>query len=322
MKNYTYKWSFKDYPVSKNGFTVMSTFACGGGSTMGYKLAGFDVVAANDIDKEMSKVYQHNHHPKQFFECSVTDLINATDLPEVDILDGSPPCSVFSSAGLREKAWGKEKKFREGQASQVLDSLFYEFSKLVGKMRPKVVIAENVKGILHGNAKKYAEYYVRRMNSLGYSTQIFLMDGSKMGLPQKRERVFFISNRLGKRIDLSFNLQPIPFSEVSDNTDTQTNLSPLYQTYWDEADQGESVGKFKTRRKLILDKPGRTITASGKNFHPIYKRTLNKNEELLMSSFPQDYDFLDMNPTYLMGMSVPPIMMAQIAEEVYKQILS
>lgn len=319
---YTYKWSFKDYPVKKNGLTVMSTFACGGGSTMGYKLAGFDVVAANDIDPEMSRVYQQNHHPKQFFECSVTDLVNATDLPEVDILDGSPPCSVFSSAGLREKAWGKEKKFREGQASQVLDSLFYEFSKLVGKMRPKVVIAENVKGILHGNAKKYAEYYVRRMNSLGYSTQIFLLDGSKMGLPQKRERVFFISNRLGKHIELNFNSQPVPFSEVSDNTDTQTKLSPLYQKYWDNAAQGESVGKFKTRRKLILDKPGRTITASGQNFHPLYKRTINKNEELLMSSFPQDYDFLDMNPTYLMGMSVPPIMMAQIAEEVYKQILS
>lgn len=317
---FDYRWSFKDYP-KKNGMTVMSTFACGGGSSMGYKLAGFDVVAANDIDPQMAKVYIQNHHPEQFFECSVSDLINRDDLPEVDILDGSPPCSVFSVAGLGAKVWGKNKKFREGQAEQVLDDLFFEFQKLAKKMNPKVVVAENVKSMLHGKAKRYAEEYVRRMAQCGYTTQVFVLDGSTMGLPQKRERVFFISNRLGKRINLQFNDAPIPFKEISDDTDKKTNLSELYQNYYKNAKEGEPVGKFEARRRLWWDRPSRTVTASGANFHPKYPRTVNFKEELLLSSFPQDYDFTGVKPTYLMGMSVPPVMMARVAEEIKKQLL-
>lgn len=315
-----YRWSFKDYP-EKNGMTVMSTFACGGGSSMGYKLAGFDVVAANDIDPQMAKVYIQNHNPKQFFECSVSDLLDRDDLPEVDLLDGSPPCSVFSIAGLRHKAWGKNKKFREGQAEQVLDDLFFEFQKLAKKMRPKVVVAENVKSMLHGNAKKYAEEYCRRMSQEGYITQVFVLDGSKMGIPQKRERVFFISNRLGKLIQLEFNEPLIPFKDISDDSDTNTNLSELYQNYYKNAKEGDKVGKFAARRKLWWDRPSRTMTASGSNFHPKYPRTINFKEELLVSSFPQDYNFDGVKPTYLMGMSVPPVMMARVAEEIKKQLL-
>lgn len=317
----SYDWSFSDYPAKKNGYTVMSTFACGGGSSMGYKLAGFDVVAANDIDPEMARVYIKNHKPKQFFECSVTELKDRTDLPEVDILDGSPPCSVFSIAGLGKKVWGKSKKFREGQAEQVLDDLFFEFAKLAKVMNPKVVVAENVKSMLHGKAKDYAREYVRRMGQAGYDTQVFVLDGSKMGLPQKRERVFFISNRLGKTIDLSFDERIIPFSEISDESDTETNLSELYQEYWKNAKQGEPVGKFAARRKLWTDRPSRTVTASGANFHPTIPRTINFKEELALCSFPKDYDFDGVKPTYLMGMSVPPLMMARVAEEIKKQLL-
>ena len=318
---FNYRWSTSDYPSKKNGMTVMTTFACGGGSSMGYRLAGFEVVAANDIDPQMARVYIQNHHPKQFFECSVTDLVKRDDLPEVDILDGSPPCSVFSVAGLGEKAWGKSKKFREGQAEQVLDDLFFEFQKLAKKMNPKVVVAENVKSMLHGKAKRYAEEYVRRMKQCGYETQVFVLDGSTMGLPQKRERVFFISNRLGKRIDLNFNDIPVQFREISDDTDTETNLSELYQNYYKNAKEGEPVGKFAARRKLWWERPSRTVTASGANFHPKYPRTVNFKEELLLCSFPQDYDFTGVKPTYLMGMSVPPVMMARVAEEIKKQLL-
>lgn len=318
---FSYNWNFSDYPTENNGLTVMSTFACGGGSSMGYKLAGFDVVAANDIDPQMAKVYIQNHKPKQFFECSVTDLKDRDDLPEVDILDGSPPCSVFSIAGLGKKVWGKSKKFREGQAEQVLDDLFFEFAKLAKTMNPKVVVAENVKSMLHGKAKEYAVEYVRRMSHAGYTTQVFIVDGSKVGLPQKRERVFFISNRMGKTITLDFNDPLVPFKDISDDTDQETNLSELYQNYYKNAKEGEPVGKFEARRKLWWDRPSRTVTASGANFHPKYPRTVNFKEELLLASFPQDYNFDGVKPTYLMGMSVPPLMMARVAEEIKKQLL-
>ena len=152
-------WNLSDLElVPKNGVKVMSTFACGGGSSMGYKRAGCTIVAANDIDPEMAWHYKRNLNPPLYFLCPIGDLLTK-DLPlelyNLDILDGSPPCSTFSMAGSREKAWGVEKHFREGQAKQVLSDLFFDYLDLVGRLKPKVAIAENVKGMLIGNAKGY-----------------------------------------------------------------------------------------------------------------------------------------------------------------------
>ena len=95
---------------------------------MGYKLAGFDVIGCNEIDHRMMYAYCQNHNPKFPFLEPIQTFKDKQDLPpelfNLDILDGSPPCSTFSIAGSREEAWGKKKKFREGQAEQVLDTLF------------------------------------------------------------------------------------------------------------------------------------------------------------------------------------------------------
>ena len=124
MKKPDCAWNLTDLAaVPSNGIKVMSTFACGGGSSMGYKRAGCEVIAANDIDPEMAWHYKLNIKPKHYFLCPIGDLMTAElppELFELDILDGSPPCSTFSMAGSREKAWGKDKHFREGQAKQVL----------------------------------------------------------------------------------------------------------------------------------------------------------------------------------------------------------
>ena len=131
----------------------------------------------------------------------VRDVISGKDLPDelynLDILDGSPPCSSFSMAGNREKDWGKEKKFREGQAEQILDNLFFDFIDLAKELQPKVVIAENVKGILLGEAVQYVRRIYDAFRDAGYSLKIkpYLLDASKMGVPQKRERVFFVALR-------------------------------------------------------------------------------------------------------------------------------
>lgn len=176
-----------------NGLKVMSTFACAGGSTIGYKLAGFDVVAACEIDPKIARIYETNHHPAQLFVSDIRKLLARDDLPEVDILDGSPPCSTFTVNGDRDKALGKEKKFSEGQEMQVLSNLFNEYIKLVEKMQPKVSIAENVKGILMGTMKnKYHNKIMRNYRRIGYTPKCFLIKGVSIGLPQKRERECFI----------------------------------------------------------------------------------------------------------------------------------
>ena len=123
-------WNLKDLDkVEKNSLKVFSCFHCGGGSTMGYKLSGYEVLGGVEIDPEMMNVYKLNHNPKYSYLMGVQDFnqIPDSELPKelfnLDILDGSPPCSSFSMAGSREKAWGKEKQFREGQSKQVLDDL-------------------------------------------------------------------------------------------------------------------------------------------------------------------------------------------------------
>ena len=173
---FNYEWQLKNANFTKNKGKVFSCFSCGGGSTMGYKLAGFDVIGCNEIDPKMMDAYTSNHNPKHSYLEGIQTFKLREDLPEelynLDILDGSPPCSSFSMAGNREKDWGKEKKFREGQADQVLDNLFFDFIDLAKKLQPKVVVSENVKGMLLGNAKQYVRRIYAAFQEAGYQLRV------------------------------------------------------------------------------------------------------------------------------------------------------
>lgn len=175
--------------IEKNGLKVFSCFHCGGGSTMGYKLAGYEVLGGVEIDPEMMKIYRLNHNPKHSYLMGVQDFkkIQNDKLPDelfdLDILDGSPPCSSFSMAGSREKAWGEQKKFREGQANQVLDDLFFHFIDIANKLKPKVIVAENVKGLVIGKAKGYVKQIYQAFELSGYDVQLFLLNSAFMGVP-------------------------------------------------------------------------------------------------------------------------------------------
>lgn len=221
--NKEYIWKLEDLKrIKKNGLKVFSCFACGGGSTMGYKLAGFDVIGDNEIDPKINAVYVKNHHPKYNFNLDIRDLINwglPDELYNLDILDGSPPCSVFSMAGQREKGWGIEKTFREGQKKQRLDDLFFYFIDLAKKLKPKVIVAENVKGLIFKKARGYVNEILKRFDKAGYDVQIFLLNSAKMGVPQRRERTFFIARRKDLKLPkmvLNFSEKPIKYKEFKD----------------------------------------------------------------------------------------------------------
>ena len=113
---FPWKWKLEDLKQRpKHGHTVLSCFSCGGGSSMGYKLAGFDVIGNCEIDPDMMKVYKTNHHPRYSFLMDIRDFVKLPDheIPEelfhLDILDGSPPCSVFSTA------WSKGRRLEYGK---------------------------------------------------------------------------------------------------------------------------------------------------------------------------------------------------------------
>lgn len=317
--------------VPKNGLKVLSCFSCGGGSTMGYKLAGFDVIGCVEIDPEMLKVYKANHNPKYPYLMGVQDFKKIPDdeLPKeffnLDILDGSPPCSSFSMAGAREKKWGKASKFREGQAVQNLDDLFFDFIDVAAKLKPKVVIAENVKGLIQGNAKGYVKQIFQKFKESGYSVQLFLLNAAAMGVPQKRERTFFIANRIDKKIELSFNEEVTPLEAAFNGCDRTgaRNLTEQSAALWRKCEPGKSSasvhpnGSGFSQVRVNGKAPGPTLPG---NWHVLWHwdepRTFSTSEIKRIQTFPDDYNFFGQQAGYVCGMSVPPFMMQRIANQV------
>lgn len=317
-----------------------------GGSTMGYKLAGFDVVGCNEIDHRMMSVYKANHNPKYSFLEPIQEFKNRKDLPKelynLDILDGSPPCSTFSMTGSREESWGKKKKFREGQAEQVLDTLFFDFIELGKRLQPKIIITENVKGLLLGEATKYVQRIYKEFDEAGYYCQHFLLNAATMGVPQRRERVFFVCLRMDliERVPVTYNLfDTIPLLKLNFNEDKITCgeahlrvsdkkiTGQSYKRDYELLLQGKEPKNFQNRL-VSLDSVHPTLTsrygeASGPM--PTWSEPigwLDSSSICKISSFPQDYNFGTQRPAYVCGMSVPPVMMAQIASAVWEQWLS
>lgn len=340
---FSWKWSLSDLErVPKNGHTVFSCFACGGGSSMGYKLAGYEVIGNCEIDPQMMKIYKKNNHPKYSYLMDVRDFLKLPDeeLPEelfnLDVLDGSPPCSVFSMAGSREEAWNVEKKFREGQADQRLDDLFLWFIAIAKRLQPKVVIAENVKGLLLANARGWVNQIVKGFDEAGYKVQIFLLNASRMGVPQKRERTFFVAHRKDLEvpdINLIFDEEPIPFGQVREEhgdplspTSAQHRLIKYRRpTDRDLSDINKRLTKRTSGFTSAINRdsePAYTITAGGETFRYYDGLLMTDRDIINCQTFPQDYDFGDQKVRYVCGMSVPPVMMAKIAEQVNKQWLS
>lgn len=333
-------WKLTDLEsVPKNGLKVFSCFHCGGGSTMGYKLAGYEVLGGVEIDPEMMKVYKANHNPKYSFLMGVQDFnkIPRDQIPkelfELDILDGSPPCSSFSMAGSREKAWGEKKKFREGQANQVLDDLFFHFIETARILQPKVVVAENVKGLVVGKAKGYVKQIAQAFDDAGYDVQLFLLNAAFMGVPQKRERIFFVAKRKSvqrPKLSMAFCEKPIPVVDAIVNT-TATNarsLRPSLAKYWSKIPIGKAVSEVNengsgfNRVKLNPKQPSNTLVADLAPIHWSEPRHLSPSECIRIQSFPDDYNFGSQKYDYFLGMSVPPFMMQRVAHEIEKQWFS
>lgn len=339
---FDYRWNIKDgYPangIDAHNLKVFGTFVCGGGSTMGYKLAGYKHLGGVEIDEKIAQVYKVNHNPKHLYNEDIRDFRIRDELPkelfDLDILDGSPPCSSFSDCGNREKDWNKKKKFSEGQKLQVLDNLFFEYISLAERLKPKVIIAENVTGLIKGNAKAYTNRIFKALESAGYNTQLFLLNAASMGVPQHRKRVFFIAKRKDldyPKLKLSFNERAIPYKEFKLDI-YGARLTKESEATWSKRKKTDlgfkniherEIGKPKRyNAQFIKDNKVSPILVSGADGVPIRMDApyrITDNECTLIASFPEDYDFLSIRPLHILGMSVPPVMMAQVAHQIYLQ---
>ena len=136
--------------LEPNGFTAISTFSGCGGSSLGYRMAGFKVLYANEFIEAARHTCTANKRDYTYLDGRDIRTVTADNIlgiiglkrGELDLFDGSPPCASFSTSGKREKAWGKVKKYSD--KAQRVDDLFFEYARLLEGLQPKTFVAEKV----------------------------------------------------------------------------------------------------------------------------------------------------------------------------------
>lgn len=171
---------------------IVSFFAGAGGLDLGFQKAGFDVIWANEYDKEIWETYEKNHPHTKLDRRSIVD-IPAQDVPECDGIIGGPPCQSWSEAGAARGIQDKR-----GQ-------LFYDFIRILSAKQPKFFLAENVSGMLiskHSEALEGIKELFRNAG-IGYELSFEMLNACDYNVPQDRKRIFFI----GIRKDLNFKFE-------------------------------------------------------------------------------------------------------------------
>ena len=235
-----------------NGLTVASLFSGCGGSCLGYRMAGFKVVYANEFAPHAQAIYRENMDPRCYLDTRDVREVTAESIREivggeVDVLDGSPPCQAFSTAGRREKNWGKARKYEHG-ATQKNEQLFEEYIRILRGLKPKAFVAENVSGLVKGTAKGFFIEIMRGLKESGYRVRCQILDAQWLGVPQTRQRAIF----LGVREDLGFDPEfpkPLPYRY------TVRDACP-----WIVSAGKDPKGKF-SKKEGMADEPSATVVA-------------------------------------------------------------
>lgn len=240
-----------------NGLKVASTFSGAGGSCTGYRMAGYRVVWANEFVPAAQDSYRANMaegsilDPRDIRKVQAQDILDATGLKagELDLFDGSPPCQAFSTAGKREKGWGKERHYEHG-ASQKNEELFFEYIRLLGGLQPRAFVAENVSGLVKGTAKGFFLEILAGLKAQGYRVTCRVLDAQWLGVPQSRQRAIFV----GVREDMGRD--PVHPSPLPYRYSVRDALPELVGC-------GTAAHGFTAADDLSLGKPAPSVPASG-----------------------------------------------------------
>ena len=341
LKEIKKKWG------GKERFEFVSLFAGGGGSSTGYRMAGGKALAVSEFIPEAQKSYGSNWPDTHIFTSDVRELTSdhileviKKEAGELDILDGSPPCSAFSTAGKREGGWGKEKKYSDAKQGNIED-LFYEYIRILKGLRPKVMVAENVSGLIKGSAKHYFNSIIKEIRSAGYFVECRLLDSKWLGVPQGRTRTIFV----GVREDIyteGMRLHPKPFGpqiplreafhglEMTEEDKEWTNVSKyaIFEelrklNYGDQSDKYFSLVKADPRKysPCITATTGNRGAASPCHWDD-RKFTIGEIKRIM--SVPDDYTLTGKYDQRIerCGRMVPPLMMKAIADNICENILN
>jgi DNA-methyltransferase (dcm) len=332
---------------------LISLFSGCGGLDLGFEQAGFEIVWANDFDKDAQAVYTHN-----IGNIDKRDILDVKEdeIPNGDILTAGFPCQPFSNAGNRKGVHDSR------------GMLYKECLRIIEKKMPKVILFENVKGLLstkYIDGQKLIDVIIsdlESMNQIGYDVTYQLVNASDYGVPQNRQRVIVIGVRKDLKIKFAFpkplkkeNLSLRYVLDIPDGVQNQIDwqLSPQAMDMinhipeggsWKDVPYEELAPRFKKirdnmkryrspnfYRRFSLDEINGTITASAQPencgiIHPIHNRRYTIREVARIQTFPDDFIFVDdsvRNITAMykvIGNAVPVKLAKIIAESITQQV--
>ncbi len=220
-----------------DGPTVLDIFAGGGGLSLGFRSAGYRIIAAVDKDPVAAEVYRKNAPEVLFIgptqdepeqgDITVVDgvtLLTQAGVAEgkLDLLIGGPPCQGYSVIGQRK-------------ADDARNLLYRQFVRLLDELRPQAFLFENVRGLIHAvdtNGVKVLDTLLSAFRALGYSATPHLIDAVNYGIPQYRQRLFIVGTRDGSEITIPLSLPEAPIyvsvlDAIGDLPSTVSNLATL-----------------------------------------------------------------------------------------------
>jgi len=321
--------------------TVISTFSGPGGSSLGYERAGFDVRAALDcapgkFSNHIPETYRRNHPDTTFVEqdareTSPDELLEAVGVGrgELDVLDGSPPCSPFSDANAR-KAWGDHES----------GTLFDRYIYFVEEMQPRVFVAENVPDLAHGKTKGYYKQLCSNLRDAGYNLTVQQIDAAYLGAAHHRDRLIFLGVRedIGTAPTIKPTQRPTTVREAweglersekdvvaakkrcerSDRYEYMKKLPSDAKTSIEDIRTDGSVTGFTTYR-LSYRKPSRTPTSKRDDLiHPSEDRYLTLSELKRLIGLPDDYECPNWETVIR---CLPPTLLETIGTEIKQRVL-
>lgn len=327
-------WQRHLAPREPDAPTFISLFAGCGGSSLGYSMAGYRELLAVEWDDNAVATFKLNFpevpvYHDDIHKLTVKRCLEMTDLQsgELDLLDGSPPCQGFSTAGKR-------------QMTDKRNQLYMEFVRLLRGLKPKVFVMENVSGLIKGKMKLIFADIMRELKASGYEVRCKLLNAMYFNVPQSRQRLIWIGIRKELSNGISFpraQERPMTVQEaISDLSDVQDK--EFQHTWIDESLSGRNTVTWKLahaakqgekyagqQRRANYDKPFSTILKPStdtmgigpylrnSHCHPLFTRTFSIRELARGSSFPDDFLFVDSGAAHVIGDSVPPLFMRAVA---------
>ena len=315
--------------------TVVSTFAGCGGSSLGYRMAGYRELLAIDFDSNAEATFNKNFPEVPFWNRDIKGVSGKEIMEfckikkgDLGVLDGSPPCQGFSPAGKR-------------RINDARNDLFKEFVRLVNETGPKVFVMENVYGMCRGKMKGRFKEIMRLLKSTGYNVRCKLLNAMYYGVPQSRQRLFFIGFRadLGKEpVFPKPSSRIIVIAKALENVelgDEDTTFQGKNRFLMRETPPGKSAYVVHPKKhmfnfvRLDYSKPGRTILKTmGRSWaglaHPTEDRMLTIPELKRLASFPDDFVLVGNHKAQWarIGNAVMPKQMEAVAKAIKAEVFA